>query len=464
MASDPYRLSPDILLCIFDYLLACDSTWGLVQCAGCCKMWYRQAQYVLYRDVVLSGLALPRFISSPLSAEATASVRTLTIRLNPVEYTPQAITPLLIELASGHLRNMTNLKSLSIYKLARSLRNGFNIPADGLAAMLDSLPESCTALEIESRHLIDRSASFDDYIQAHLGDTNNTHLCHHIRKILPQLRYLRLRVNTLCPDLFGTGFQYDPKESSDVLTNVTPLNLPHLKECVINLSRKWGHCIGPNGPENSALCPHQLTKGAIKRPCLPLLALQLRHMAETGHIARAEKVWLLTHQPNPRAPKNPNKYAAFVRRDILANTSLALPHRDIGAFMTDTWHLRRPAGRGAVDEDPGWEDMVGFSWAIEQLAEGPAWEASVRGVRLPAALMSRSGNHEVDELPVLPRSEFYARRKLNNVLWANEDRVGRRLLEPTTKDLLAEHEDLDMSVPAGWHFPQEGAAFLEKVT
>jgi hypothetical protein len=116
----------------------------------------------------------------------------------------------------------------------------------------------------------------------------------------------------------------------------------------------------------------------------------------------------------------------------------------------------------AANEGWGWEDVVGWAWAIEELAEGPVWQSSTRGVRLPAAVMAKSQSHEVSELPVLPRREFYAKRKINNVLWANEDHVDETLLEPAEKGLLADHDDLEMRIPKGWQLP-EGGIFLERL-
>jgi hypothetical protein len=150
-----------------------------------------------------------------------------------------------------------------------------------------------------------------------------------------------------------------------------------------------------------------------------------------------------------------------VRHNVRPNTSLALPHRDIGAIQIDTWHLRKPTDRTTGD-NRDWKDVVGYAWANEQLAEGPVWESSVHGARLPATLRAKNENHELSALPVLPRLELFAKRRLNCLLWANEDGVGERLLEPTEKDLLAEHADLNMRIPTGWHFP-EGAAFLQRI-
>jgi hypothetical protein len=210
-------LLPEILSRVFNHLLAYDSTWALVQCMLCCKAWSKQAQYVLYKDLILDGSVLPRLLSSPLSTEATVFVQTLSLRLDPPEEAaaPQAISQLLINLANGHFRRMTSLQSLSIYQLPSKLRNGFMLPVDGLAVVLNNLPKSCTALEIESRYLTKHSFDTEDCLR-NPSSESNIYLRPCIQKVLPQLRHLRLRLNTPCPDFYST-----PKRSSHVLGDHT---------------------------------------------------------------------------------------------------------------------------------------------------------------------------------------------------------------------------------------------------
>lgn len=395
---------------------------------------------------------------------------------------------------------MTNLHSLSIYQIPGSARNNFAIPTSGLAPLLDSLPASCTALEIESIKL--QEFSLDPDATVPTSPEDQTHLYPHLRRVLPQLAYLRLRLGTLCPAMCGRGYNQSPFSSSPTMPAVSfervapgyePVKLPRLKECVINVARKWGHGVGNYVPANSLVCSSNYNQdegdGAPQQPtqsCLTILVTHLTHLISTSQCAPVlEKLWVIDFQPHTREPGNANVYAAFVRRDILAGTSLACPHRNIGPTQTDTWHLRRPApaspdprkrsSRSSSDEQQqphndmmerhDWEDVVSWPWAVEQLAEGPAWEASAcrGGVRLP----STHFRHEdcrlaAAELPMLSKDGAVATKKANCVLWANEKKVGQCLLWPMEKGLLAVHEDLDMRFPVGWYLPQ-GAWQLQRI-
>ncbi|KAI1079763.1 hypothetical protein F5B20DRAFT_542345 [Whalleya microplaca] len=452
------RLAPEILLAIFGQLLVERGPGSmLLSCMLTCKQWLPTAQDTLYRDVVLVASTLALFTSSA-TATAAKAVRTLTLCLDPAEMDRPSASRLLKDLAVGQVQYMKKLRSLSVYQIpSPRVRNGFMIPTDGLAAIVENLTESCTALEIESVYLREHSFEEEDYMRGPPGD--NAHLCPSIRKVLPRLEYLRLRLDTFCPDICGVGYQYDSSDPSRVSDDYKPVELPRLKQCVVNIARKWGADRGPYGPSNSTLCcQHAHNK---PQPCLSILATHLCPHIKERRNGVIEKLWIMDYQANLQHPRDPNKYSAFVRRDLLTDTSLALPHRDIGASQIDTWHLRRPI-LGMLGEE--WEDVVGESWAIEQLAEGPAWvKSTLRGVRLPAPLMVQSSYYTASTLPVLPKDEFYAKRRLNTVLWANEKRVGQSLLEPVEKELLAEHRDLEMKIPEGWQFPNEGGPWLEKM-
>ncbi|RFU28320.1 hypothetical protein B7463_g7999, partial [Scytalidium lignicola] len=439
----------------------------------CCKGWFPLAQAVLYRDVILTASTLPPFVRrrSSISADANGAVRVLTLRLDPAKLDQSTVSLLLKEFAIHHLKDMKKLISLSVYQIpSRSPRNDFAIPTNGLVHILENLSQSCTALELQSIKLSHRSPDQEDCVQDGLED--QVHMCPYLREVLPQLRYLRLRLSTLCPDLCGTGYQYDQnKPFIEVKDTYETIKLPYLKECVINLARKYGPMGGNYGAPNSVLCHDP----ARSQPCLPALASHMRHLVQKDNKENStpscpvlKKLWIVDFQPNPVEPTNQNNYAAFIRRDILNQTSLALPHRNFGMEKV-TWHLRQPVpstGSESHDWKREWEDFVGSPWAIEQLAEGPAWEdleSPLPELRLASQLIkSKSSRFTAAALPVLSKDEFRSKRTLSNVLWANEKIVGQMLMEPTQKGLLAQHNDLDMRIPEGWHFPS-GGPWLERI-
>lgn len=475
MGSEPpiARLSTELLSAVFDQVLqGTGSTSSLLDCMLCCRGWLPLAHRALYRDVVLNAQTLRKFVAREAPV-ITVVVHTLTVRLDPTELDQPTAVQLLEHLAVRHLKGMTQLGSLSIYQIPRlKVKNDFAIPTNGLAPVLENLPPSCTALEIDSVKMRRRSWDEEDYRRD--GPEDKVHLCPYLRKVLPRLQYLRLRLNSLCPDLCGTGYRYDPsKPAGEVEDDYTAVDAPHLRECIISVARKWGPDHGHYGEPNSVLCHDP----ARLQPCLPALAAHMQRLVrreskKEGSSSGPEKLWIVDYQPNLGHPRDLNYYAAFVRRDIPSQNSMALPHRHIGALEPDNWHLRYPVpaatfeGRNDDDRAPEWEDVVGYVWAIEQVAEGPAWEDSdwpLPGLRLPSARLRSTSSLAPAKLPMRPKDEFFATRKRNCVLWANERITGQKLLEPTRKALLAQHRDLDMRIPEGWHFPMEGSSFLEKI-
>lgn len=469
------RFPQEILYGVFEHLLDGKSRLTLLNCALCCKAWYPLAQTVLYRYIVLTYLTLPLFIRrrSSISADANKSIRVLTLRLDPAKLNQPTILLLLKDFAVYHLKDMNQLISLSIYQIpAPNVCDGFAIPTNGLAYILENLPQSCIGLEIESikfhRHRNDQESYMKD------NPEDEVHLCPYIREVLPQLQYFRLRLNTLCPDLFGTNYLYDLKSSfTRVEETYKVINLPHLKECVINLARKRGHMAGPYGPPNSVLCHDP----AGIQPCLPIIATHMQRLLQKNEETKdasfgslLQKLWVIDFQPNLQEPTNQNYYAAFVRRDIVTQTSLALPHRDIWVGEPDTWHLRQPVsvrGSESNNEKLAWEDVVGFPWAIEQLTEGPAWvdlESPIPDLRLASPLFKSKGSCFIPAvLPVVSRNKWFFERKRTSTLWVNEDTVGQKLIEPSQKGLLAQHDDLNMRIPKGWRLQSGEGSYLERI-
>ncbi|PSR80525.1 hypothetical protein BD289DRAFT_440638 [Coniella lustricola] len=464
MSSPFANLSPELALRILEQL-----TWDsnatssvLLNCLLSSKILHALASRILYRDVVLTQEKLSSFVRQRRSDPPTTTnglLRTLTIRLNPRTTNQQDTLADLKELGLRHLPLMNNLMCLSVYQLPVPSVSGidFTVPPEGLAEILRNLPASCTSLELQSIKI--ESSSNLGTVESQLTCSNSIHLCPLLRQVLPRLEYVRIRLPALCDKIFEGTDTGD--ESFDTIY--------HWKECTINVARKWGPCRGPTGPNNSLLCfdPTQST--------LPILTRALRSLLEKQKVPLADKVWILEFQSHPQEPRNPNKYAAFVVRDVLSQMSLALPHRDVHALAQDTWHLRRPIpGSRTVYKDHQvewqWEDAVGWSYDIEQLAEGPSWQEvaasnAVRGVRVPSsfAKSSRGQRYKAIDLPVLSAEEFYNKRKINSVLWANEKKVGELLLTPAEKDLMAVHADLDMVIPKGWQKPDDGAPLLVKV-
>ena len=466
--SSPFsKLSPELALSVLEQLEwdpdAKQST--LLNCMLCSKDLYALASRILYREVVLTHETLSGFVSRRNTgsiAVANRLLQRLTIRLDPTKTNRHDAAGYLEDLGVRHIPLMNNLKCLSVYQIPVRSVSGvdFGVPTEGLAEILRNLPTSCTSLELQSIEIGNSSSQAG--VNSQGSGNSGTHLCPLLRQVLPRLEYLRIRLPSLCPEVL--------KQPDASVNSQSPsiVELPHLKECILNMARKWGPLRGPAGPENSPLCSDP------DQPGFPSLARALRRLVHENKAPAAERIWALEFQPHLDEPRNPNKYAAFVVRDVLRQASIALPHRDVHALQRDTWHLRRPVpGSRTTRADGGvewqWEDVVGWSYDIEQLAEGPSWQdvaasTTVRGLRIPKSLIQSSEGRrfEVINLPVLSAEQFYVQRRINSILWANEKKVGRFLLIPAEKDLMAEHADLDMVIPKGWRQPDD-APFLVKI-
>jgi hypothetical protein len=115
--------------------------------------------------------------------------------------------------------SIVGLMSFLLYMSPEGFLNFYWLPRPIIATIVEALPESCVSLEIESRGA--------DYVK--LG---SAHLCDAVRVILPRLRNLRLRLSTLCPALFGTGF--DHSSPGKFFTNFQPVAALSLQTLVIN--------------------------------------------------------------------------------------------------------------------------------------------------------------------------------------------------------------------------------------
>jgi hypothetical protein len=129
------------------------------------------------------------------------------------------------------------------------------------------------------------------------------------------------------------------------------------------------HNFHPTGAHASDLPPEARVELAL---CLR----QLYTAPDTAHFPAAERLWLLDMQAHDDADSS--VYAAFNRRDIMANSTWTLPFRDINGDSggeRDAFLMRLPDGR----------ELLVRLWAAEALAEGERWTEMRDGARIPAA-------------------------------------------------------------------------------
>lgn len=437
MDSPITNLISELLQRIFEQI-AQDRNASLIPSLLTCKKWHSLAQPILYRDISLNPNRLIKFLNN--NADAPTWIRSLTlhmdtIRVNPYDTTEAAQTAITrlgsLEQLCPHLRKMNLLTSFSISV-------DFPLPFTAscvISAMLNHLPNSCTSLEIDMRHngFIPPTNLPDQHRTAH---QQTTHMCDSIRTLLPRLVHLRLRCLEICSALLGID-----QKTNEEATHYEASSAPKLKTFLINLSLRE---------------PSSSSQGISATRCsdaatqIPLIASQIHFVSALPSLLPAlqdftrlnstnlERFWIIDVQP--RNPTLPHAWAAWVRRDILLNTSFPIPVGNISGFFDDLWMARAPMDQGA-----GVEDWVSPLERLEDVAEGSAWSETENGVRLAKPMLR--GGESVSR--ALARAQFEKGNNLTCTLWQNEKEVGEKLL-PEGPGSLMEMWDLNERTPSGW--------------
>jgi hypothetical protein len=428
MDSPVTKLAPEILLKIFEWTSQ-NGNAHLISCILCCKTWRPLAESVLYGDIFLDAQRLTKF----LDTYSNRKFRSLTLVMDPVPLNPYDPTSAVLTVTArleALQRLRSHIKKMGLISLSITIDFPFPYTASlELSSIVNNLPDSCTCLEIDLKH----SGCI-------LGPTPPTsHVCDAIRTTLPQLEHLRLRRPQLCSALFGHE-QY-PSSKAVRATN--------LKSCLINLCLRE-----PTGPSSSGsraapcsypLVPHIGESHVFPSALSPLLLARLQDFSHLNS-ASLERLWVVDVQT--RDPNVPNSWAAWVRRDILSNTSVPIPMDNIGGFkITSTGGLRDDAwlARIPTDSGQGAEDWVSSPARLEELAEGRFWCQTTRGIRLPTPIL-----REYDCVPrPLTKEVFVKENRITCMLWKNEEATGQKLL-PNTPGPLMQVWDLRERTPKGW--------------
>ncbi|KAI1759431.1 hypothetical protein GGR53DRAFT_148765 [Hypoxylon sp. FL1150] len=112
---------------------------------------------------------------------------------------------------------------------------------------------------------------------------------------------------------------------------------------------------------------------------------------------------------------------SFVRRDVLADRSQAIPYGNIAELTRDSWWVRLPA------EESG-HDILTTMDGVKSLVEGPAWVLTPNQTRLPAPEAYRRAYLTLDQPEMRDVSEWSAEAetKITSLLWPYEKQSWRR--------------------------------------
>lgn len=426
------QLPTELLLRIYQ----CDLPPGtLSRCMCCCRRWRSVASLVLYKHVGLDMQGLSRWINSG-SASNDVTIETLTVRITeagtgtataraPPDHALRQLRLDLDRLAE-RLRHMGKLRSLSIHAPAR-LPRGLWVPEPSLANVLNNVPGTCSSLEID----------LSDVRYSGHPSKNETHLCSSVRRLLPQLRFLRLSLPNVCPEIFGS--RCDP--TSAIAPAFTPSQAPRLQEVTIKLFgaspviRRSQGCSSSDASVVRVLIEH------------------LQTFARSGGAPSLRKLWVLDGLPQKLSF---DSYAAVVRRDVLADISQTLPMKNIspGRKENDGFLIRMPAEDGAGD-------MLSTLEGIQMLAEKDTWIAAANGTRLPSTVMEKEDGLTPAGPIIRTAEEWRATSEISTILWEEESKTSQRLLEAETGGLLEDRVSF-IRVPEGWRRDLNGFG-LERI-
>lgn len=415
-------LSNEILLHILESGLP-PST--LSSCMLTCKRWRDLAASVLYRHVVLTNQTLTRWIANS-SRPSNSAIESLTLRLEREQASFEGISPAMSQLRTdmealpAEFASMTGLKCFSL-RTPQSLSTGMWVPEPLLAVLLSRLPAGCSSLEIEVSNTQDlRSA-----------EPESCHLCPYIRRLLPQLQYLRLDLPTLCPEAFGKGL-------GQTSLPFEPVEAPHLEQCLLRIATPTV----PSMVSRTKLCSREDENIII------VLADCLRAFASSGNCPNLKLLRILDALP---IEGYFTSFQSFVRRDVLANRSFALPFKGIGT-RKDSQLIRMFIG-----EDTGTtQDILSTKDGVQQIAEGHVWAEATSGARLPTQVLRETSLIPAE--PVTRTADVWLQETKNScMLWVYEKRLGTKIIHieegGLTEDCIPE-----MRLPDGWVVNDESGA------
>ncbi|KAK3292945.1 uncharacterized protein B0H64DRAFT_403144 [Chaetomium fimeti] len=384
------------------------------------------------QDMALLYDDIDSFVASPAS---NLELRSLTLRLTQttlLSHEPQDVETNNLQVEqtltrlAGAIAPLNRLCAFSLYVPPHNSGHHFEISQTAIASIIESLPQSCVSLEIDTAGL--------DHATTGPGSGAPIHLCETLRTVLPQMRYARLSLRTMCSSLFGTGAVLPQSDASPY----NPITLPNMQGLLVNCKRAWGTApICAASAQTPAPTPAWDSWDSVTHGLQTLAT-------EPGRVRPTANLCVLTSTPQDNSDKS--KYVTLIRADIASQTSHAFPVAFVSRGPT-AWLMRTGEGREVISSDTA---------ALVDAAEGQTgWATAGNGLRLPVQLVAKWGL-ETRESALDDGSVWRASnpRKMH-LLWYNEKLCGERLLDGEMrvgKSYLS-REPLVERTPAGWQRP-----------
>ncbi|KAH6848397.1 hypothetical protein B0I37DRAFT_377526 [Chaetomium sp. MPI-CAGE-AT-0009] len=383
------------------------------------------------QDMALSYDDIDNFVASPAS---NLELRSLTLHLtqptllshepHDVETNNLQVEQTLIRLAAAIVR-FNILCAFSLYVPPHNSGHDFEISQTAIASIVESLPQSCVTLEIDTAGLDHATTGFGAPI----------HLCETLRTVLPRMRHARLSLRTMCSSLFGTGAALPQNDAA----SYNPITLLNMQALLVNCRRAWATAPICAGARDSVSAPTP-ARDSWDSVTHGLQALA----AEPGRVRPGASLCVMTSTPQDDSDRS--RYITLIRADIASRTSHAFPVALVSRGPT-AWLMRTGEEREVISPDTA---------ALVAVAEGQVgWATTRNELRLPMQVAVEWGL-ETRESPLDEGSVWRAAnpRKMH-LLWYNEKLTGETLLdgEIRVRDSYLSREPLVERTPAGWQRP-----------
>ncbi|KAJ5587860.1 uncharacterized protein N7459_003625 [Penicillium hispanicum] len=237
------ELPTEILLIILEFVGRCACRTTKARSLTVCKWWHRLAEPIFLEDITVSASRL-----SKLSSASQTKIRLFTQRLavNVGDTSPSPVHAKGQHPHGRHLRLKRSQEKRLVLHLERLnllLRNCSSLESFSLGCFPD-LSDSLLGSWSPSRLLDSLWSSKISRLEMDTGGvdfgTETGHLCPQLALQIPSLRFVRLRMRSICPDILrlqhaGT---FGPSRIEELIIN---LSLADLNQYSISLS---AHCSG----------------------------------------------------------------------------------------------------------------------------------------------------------------------------------------------------------------------------
>jgi len=426
MAAKLEDLPKELLANVFQYFRIHATKGDILSWLLCSRCLYDIAIPILYQNISLNPFNMASFVGSipafQLDQDKTflRHVRSLTIFM-PAIYTTE-ISCLAgandlykcLRLLISALKMMDALTSFSLvakrpYYTSGGRQHPVSLNRSRLSRILDALPRTVTDLELDTKTL--------DLSRWTRKPPLCCQLCTSIRRLLPRLQHLRLRMQFLCPALLSPFYNTPRGAQSTPSDEESTTNYLPLRTVVIWLSPG-----GYRSDSNTMLCSSRLyqnlwsTKEANTHQLRTTIVTNARQLHLSGSLPNIQRLVILEKLEY-------SGIMAWVTRDVIADETSVAPIQGLneqhGISYFDVKHvIRIPCEAWKIERGCPWMEYVGTRDSLLSLVEGEAaWVQAANGSRFPEASHCRKAILDARELPFEDTATFKAHSQLTCSLW-----------------------------------------------